>query len=206
MRNNTYPGKFIVLEGLDGSGQSTQVALLKELLLSQGREVVSTKEPTVNGSSVSQQIRDILDKKVKADPAQLQELFAQDRREHLDNLIIPALKEGKFVISDRYFFSSFAYGSSDGLDLEWLMKINDEFLIPDATFLLKVSPAVCVDRIQKRGKEVTLFEVEDKLKKVWENYSLLPSRLPNVYIVNGEKTIEEVFAEINKLVLLKLKL
>jgi len=195
-----------VLEGLDGSGQSTQVALLKELLLSQGREVVSTKEPTVNGSSVSQQIRDILDKKVKADPAQLQELFAQDRREHLDNLIIPALKEGKFVISDRYFFSSFAYGSSDGLDLEWLMKINDEFLIPDATFLLKVSPAVCVDRIQKRGKEVTLFEVEDKLKKVWENYSLLPSRLPNVYIVNGEKTIEEVFAEINKLVLLKLKL
>lgn len=195
-----------MLEGLDGSGQSTQVALLKELLLSQGREVVSTKEPTVNGSSVSQQIRDILDKKVKADPAQLQELFAQDRREHLDNLIIPALKEGKFVISDRYFFSSFAYGSSDGLDLEWLMKINDEFLIPDATFLLKVSPAVCVDRIQKRGKEVTLFEVEDKLKKVWENYSLLPSRLPNVYIVNGEKTIEEVFAEINKLVLLKLKL
>lgn len=194
-----------MLEGLDGSGQSTQVALLKELLLSQGREVVSTKEPTVNGSSVSQQIRDILDKKVKADPAQLQELFAQDRREHLDNLIIPALKEGKFVISDRYFFSSFAYGSSDGLDLEWLMKINDEFLIPDATFLLKVSPAVCVDRIQKRGKEVTLFEVEDKLKKVWENYSLLPSLLPNVYIVNGEKTIEGVFSEIKSIVLSKLE-
>lgn len=206
MKKNDYPGKFIVFEGLDGSGQSTQAALLQELLLSRGKEVVLTKEPTVNGSSVAHKIRDILDKKTKASPEELQRLFAQDRKEHLANLVAPALKEGKFVISDRYFFSSFAYGVADGLDLAWLISLNEEALIPDLTFLLKVSPAVCVARIQKRGKPVTLFEVEEKLKRVWENYALLPDRLPNVYMIGGEKTVEEVFAEIEKTARSKLKI
>ncbi|MFH1841540.1 MAG: dTMP kinase, partial [Candidatus Nealsonbacteria bacterium] len=116
-------GKFIVFEGLDGSGQTTQANLLKDFLEEKGKEVVLTKEPTKN-SEAGRRIREILDEKEKLDPIDLQRLFIQDRREHLDNLIIPSLKEGKTVISDRYFFSTIAFGASDGVDRNWLIEAN----------------------------------------------------------------------------------
>lgn len=205
MFKNPYPGKFIVFEGLDGSGQSTQADLLKNFLVKKGFEVVLTKEPTKE-SQASREIRETLDKKINITPQKLQELFTQDRREHLENLIIPALKEGKMVISDRYFFSTFAYGVLGGLDLTWLMKINDEFLIPDAAFILKVKPAICVSRIEKRGSAKTLFEEVEKLSRVWQTYVILPNHIENAYIIDGEKTIEEVFADVKSLVHSKLNL
>jgi len=102
MLKNTNKGKFIVFEGLDGSGQSTQAGLLKDFLLEKGYEVILTKEPTIE-SEAGRKIRKVLDKKLNLSPKELQELFAQDRKEHLENIIIPALKQGKMVISDRYF-------------------------------------------------------------------------------------------------------
>ena len=205
MIKNPYPGKFIVFEGLDGSGQSTQADLLKNFLTEKGFEVILTKEPTQDSQS-SREIRETLDKKIKITPQKLQELFTQDRREHLENLIIPALKEGKMVISDRYFFSTFAYGASGGIDLEWLIKINNEFLLPDSTIILKVSPEICLSRIEKRGEGIKLFEKVEKLKKVWQTYEVLPARFENVYMIDGEKTIEEVFSEVKSLVHSKLNL
>jgi dTMP kinase len=198
IKKNSYPGKFIVFEGLDGSGQSTQAELLRDFLVKKGYQVVLTKEPTLD-SEAGKKIRKILDKKSKIEPQKLQELFAQDRREHLENLIIPALKEGKIVISDRYFFSSFAYGASSGVDLDWLIKINDEFLLPDLTFLLKVSPKVCLERIKKRGKERTFFEEKEKLARVWKIYQILPNHFQNIYIIEGERAKEEVFSQIKTL-------
>ncbi|KKS90516.1 MAG: putative thymidylate kinase [Parcubacteria group bacterium GW2011_GWF2_43_11] len=205
MIKNPYLGKFIVFEGLDGSGQSTQADLLRNFLTEKGFEVILTKEPTQD-SQASREIRETLGKKIKITPQKLQELFTQDRREHLENLIIPALKEGKMVISDRYFFSTFAYGVFSGLDLTWLMKINDEFLIPDATFILKVRPEICVSRIEKRGSAKTLFEEVEKLSRVWQTYAILPNHIENAYIINGEKIIEEVFAEVKLQVHSKLNL
>lgn len=199
MIKNTYPGKFIVVEGLDGSGQSTQVSLLRDFFIGKGEQVVLTKEPTLD-SQAGKKLREILDEKNKIDPSQLQELFAHDRKEHLDNVIIPALKQGKIVISDRYFFSSFAFGASDGLDLEWLIKINNDFLLPDLTIILKVRPEVCISRIEKRGEPKTLFEKQEKLVKVWETYKIMPERFENVKIINGEESIKEVFDNIQKLV------
>lgn len=190
------PGKFIVFEGLDGSGQSTQVALSAKFLREEkGFEVVVTKEPTLD-SEAGRRIREILGEKIKIEPAELQELFAQDRKEHLENLIIPALKAGKIVISDRYFFSSFAFGSLD-CDLEWLIKLNDDFILPDFTFLLKVSPEVCIERIEKRGEEIKLFEKREKLEKVWQGYEKLLDRF-NIKVIDGERSIEEVFEDIKK--------
>jgi dTMP kinase len=202
MEKNNYPGKFIVLEGLDGSGQSTQAELLKDFLIKKGFEVILTKEPTQD-SEAGKKINEILAEKIKIEPKTLQELFAQDRKEHLENLVIPALKEGKFVVSDRYFFSSFAFGSSDGLDLEWLIEINNSFLLPDQTLILKVKPEVCISRIEGRGIEKTLFEKQEKLAKVWQTYEILPQRFENTLIINGEKSIEEVFEEVKKVVLSK---
>ena len=94
MQKNPYPGKFIVIEGLDGSGQSTQAELLKNFLLKEGHKVVLTKEPTQD-SEAGKKIKEVLGEAIKLESQLLQELFVEDRKEHLQNLIIPALKEGK---------------------------------------------------------------------------------------------------------------
>jgi len=200
MKNNPYPGKFIVIEGLDGSGQSTQAGLLKDFLIKKSYQVILTKEPTLD-SEAGKRIRESLDKKFETEPSKLQELFAQDRKKHLENVIIPALKEGKIVISDRYFFSSFAYGASSGVNLDWLIKINNEFLLPDLTFILKVKPEVCLERIEKRNLKRTFFEEKEKLEKVWQNYQVLPARFENVYMIEGEKPKEAVFSQIKEIAL-----
>jgi dTMP kinase len=203
MLKNTNKGKFIVFEGLDGSGQSTQAGLLRDFLLEKGYEVVLTKEPTIE-SEAGRKIRKVLDKKLNLNPKELQELFAQDRKEHLENTIIPALKQGKIVISDRYFFSSFAFGTVDNLDLEWLIEINNSFLFPDISFLLKVKPETCIERIEGRGLTKTLFEKKEKLEKTWETYKVLPGRFENVYLINGERSIDEIFKEIKEILSNKL--
>ncbi|MEK9134870.1 MAG: dTMP kinase [Patescibacteria group bacterium] len=204
MENNPYAGKFIVFEGPDGSGQSTQAALLKDFLIKQEYNVILTKEPT-RDSEAGKQIRQILDTKITMESQKIQELFAQDRKEHLENLIIPALKESKIVISDRYFFSTFAFGVSDGLDLEKLISLNNNFLYPDIVFELKVNPEICIQRIEKRGEGIKLFEKIDKLTKVWQVYETLSKRFENVYIIDGEKTIEEVFSQVKNIIANKLK-
>lgn len=197
MVKNNYPGKFIVIEGLDGSGQSTQTSLLRDFLIEKGEQILTTKEPTKD-SEAGKKIRQILDEKTKEDPAELQKLFAEDRKEHLEKVISPALKEGKWVISDRYFYSTFAFGCSDGLDLNWLIKINDNFLTPDITFILDVSPEVCINRIEKRNTKKTLFEKREKMVKILEIYKTLPQRFPEAILIKGEKPIQEVFENIKK--------
>ncbi len=196
MQKNSYKGKFIVFEGLDGSGLSTQAKMLGDYLKAGGHEVILTKEPTMD-SEAGRQIRAILDEKIKTEPAEIQKLFAQDRKEHLDNLIIPALKEGKIVISDRYFFSTFAFGAV-GSDLEWLIGLNKDFLLPDMTFLLLVRPEICIDRIIKRGDGIKLFEKLPTLEKVYENYKNIAKMFEGVCVINGEMTVDEVSEKIKK--------
>lgn len=203
MRQNPYPGKFIVFEGLDGSGQTTQAVLLAEFLRSKGKEVVLTKEPT-HDSKAGTQIRRILANELACEPEELQKLFALDRGEHVEQVIIPALAQGKVVISDRYFFSSFAYGMADGLDLEWLIQLNSEFLLPDVTFLLRASPAVCMQRIDMRGTPKTLFEKQEKLELVWGAYEKLAGRFANIFVINSERPIDVIAKDVIEVVEKKL--
>lgn len=205
MKKNTFEGKFIVFEGLDGSGQSTQAGLLREFLMEKGFNVILTKEPTLY-SEAGKRIRKILDKEIKVSPEELQELMVEDRKEHLEKVIIPALKQGKIVISDRYFLSTFAFGSADGLDLQELIKMNNQFLYPDIIFLLKVSPSVCIERIKNRGDRVALFEKEEKLSEVWKTYKILPDRLDNIFVIDGEKSIEKVFEKVKEIIIKRLNL
>lgn len=197
MIKNKFPGKFIVFEGLDGSGQSTQTELLKEYLKGRGEKVVKTKEPT-SESEPGKKIREVLDKKKEISPRQLQKLYAEDRKEHLNNLIIPNLKKGTTVISDRYFFSSFAFGGVD-VDMNWLIKINNNFLMPDLTFFLDVKPEICLERIEKRGDKRTLFEEKKKLEKVYQNFQKIVKKFSIIKTVNGELPINEVFGQIKKI-------
>lgn len=205
MQKNNFLGKFIVFEGLDGSGQTTQARLLGEYLQSQGVKVVMTKEPTqiIEGrfsSSVAQTIRDVLDKKIKMEARPLQEMFAQDRKEHLEEEIIPLLKDGVWVISDRYFFSSFAFGAAHGNDMDFLISLNKDFLMPNYSFLLKVSPKVCMQRVVKRNEGVKFFEVEEKLARTWEKYEEVMRRFPELKVINGERSIDEIHSEIKNLI------
>jgi len=197
MIKGDYLGKFIVVEGLDGSGKSAQINLVIDFLKEQGKEVIETKEPTTESDS-GRKIKQALKKEIIVEPFELQKLYVQDRRKHLENKVIPALNEGKFIVSSRYAFSTFAYGYSTGLNVDELVEMNKEFLLPDLTIIVDVSPESCVKRIEGRGEEKELFEELEKLTKVNEIYKKIPQMFENVIIVNGEKQILEVFEEIKK--------
>lgn len=197
MIKNNYPGKFIVIEGLDGSGKSAQIDLVVNYLKENGKEVIVTKEPTTESES-GRKIKQALKKEIIVEPLELQKLYVQDRKEHLENKVIPALKEGKFVVSSRYAFSTFAYGYSDGLDVDSLIKMNNEFLLPDLTIIVDVSPESCMQRIESRGELKELFEQAQKLVKVNEIYQKLPEMFENIVMINGERPVAEVFEDLKK--------
>ncbi len=192
-------GFFVVFEGLDGSGSSTQAQLLERYFKMKRRAVMSTKEPTNN--LIGGLIRGQLTHEWKSSMECLQLLFAADRAHHLEKEIIPALRKNFIVISDRYKLSSIAYGSLE-TDLEWLKEINKQFREPDLTILLKVSPDTCVKRMNKRPT-IELFEKRDKLTKAWDVYKTFAS--DNVVIIDGERPIDDVFAEVIENVNEKLK-
>ena len=199
MIKNSYSGKFIVVEGLDGSGKSAQLELLIDYLKEIGKDIVITREPTMD-SAAGIKIRKVLRQEITMDSLELQSLYVQDRKEHLDNKVIPALKDGKFLVSGRYAFSTFAYGGSDGLDVDLLIKMNEQFLLPDLTIIIDVSPESCMERIEGRGEPKEFFEKKEKLIKVNEFYKKMPEMFENVVMVNGERTITEVFEEIKNII------
>lgn len=193
MKKNNYDGMLIVFEGLDGSGSSTQVDLLVKNLKSLGYPAFGTKEPTNN--IVGGLIRGQLTGDWKAGMECLQLLFAADRAHHLDREIKPALKQGKIIVSDRYYFSTVAFGSLE-LDRDWLIRLNEKFIYPDLTFLIKVSPKECLRRMKLSRNELELFEQEKKLKKVWAAYSWLAKNNKNVFMIEGEKSISQISLEV----------
>lgn len=193
----TKKPQFIVFEGLDGSGHSTQANLLKDFLEKKKYKVVLTKEPTIS-SDAGRKIRKVLEKKIRVGSKELQDLFTKDRAQHLKKIILPALTSGKTVISDRYFFSTFAFGAASGVNLSYLILQNKKFLHPDITFILDVNPKTSIFRIEKRGKPKELFEKIEKLSKVRKVYRSFPKKFKNVYIINGEKSIGEVFNQIKR--------
>ncbi|NQE45488.1 putative thymidylate kinase [ANME-1 cluster archaeon GoMg2] len=198
MYKNQYTGKFIAFEGLDGAGSTTQAEKLTRYLKKRGEKVHLTKEPTNN--LIGGMIRGQLTKEWRTGPECLQLLFTADRAHHLEKEVIPLLKQGVTVITDRYFFSSVAFGSLGIADREWLQKINDRFILPDITFMLNVSPRICLQRINESRFHLELFEEEENMEKIWRTYATLAQDFEDVYVINGEKTVEEVFTDITKIV------
>lgn len=194
MKRNPFLGKFIVFDGLDGSGLSTQANLLVEKINNNlGKKAFLLKEPT--SGLIGGLIRSWLSHDWKSSPECLQLLFAADRAYHLKKEIFPLLKKGKIVVLDRYFFSSLAYGGIE-IDKNWLKEINKNFILPDLTFFLRVSPKICLERIKKTRYEIKLFEREKILKKVWKNFEIISKEFKNIFIVDGERKIEEISKEI----------
>ena len=190
-------GKFIVFEGLDGCGKSTQINLLVQYFSDKGWPLILTAEPYEEFPS-GREIRRVLIGEKHLAPDELQLLFVENRKEHVNQIIQPAIKLGKTIISDRYFLSTIAHGSL-GCDIEWLKDLNAEFPLPAVTFIIDVSAEECVRRIKSRGTTTQLFEKQGKLTRVRRVYKMLADSYPNVELIAGERSIEEVFEDIQKI-------
>lgn len=199
---------FIVIEGIDGSGVSTQAELLERKLRDSGREVYLTKEPTDGpaGAMIRLALAGRLIKQKDALALQSFEahtlalLFAADRMDHLYNDIIPKLDIGVIVISDRYYLSSYAYQGIDINNIEWLQAINSQCLRPDLTVFLDVDSAICYKRMQRRRWHVELFEEQQKLEEVRRGYlkaiEYLAKQRENIVVVNDNQPINAVQRDI----------
>lgn len=162
-----WPGFFIVIEGIDGTGKSTLVNRLAEALRAQGRDVVTSYEPT--DGPHGRRIRQLaVQGREGVTPEQEMDLFIADRREHLDGLVLPALREGKVVILDRYYYSTMAYQGAAGLDPADIERRHHAFApAPDLLVILEMPVAEALRRItHKRGDTPDAFEGRDYLEKV----------------------------------------
>jgi dTMP kinase len=162
------PGLFLVVEGIDGSGTTTQARLLAEWLRSLGREAVLTAEPTKR--PVGALIRQILQGALpEADETTMAFLFAADRADHLAHVVLPALAAGRIVVSDRHYLSSVAYQGL-GVEMAWVETLNARFRRPELTFFLDIDPAVGIERKQRQGNAAERYEKAALLERVRANY------------------------------------
>lgn len=161
-------GTFIVLEGPDGSGTTTHAALLAKNLQEKGVDVLLTQEPTNGpiGSFIRQQLS-----LGTITAAPLQMLFSADRAWHLDTVILPALKDGKTVISDRYMLSTLIYGEALGLDPLWLADMNKKCIQPDTQIVALPPFEVCFGRMNSRETKDMLESQTDLQRRVYDGYT-----------------------------------
>ncbi len=158
-------GFFVVLDGIDGCGKSLHSRLLNEELLAAGYRTFRTMEPS-NGV-IGRFIRHSLLRSQKTDPEIEALLFAADRFDHLHYEILPSLKRGRVVVSDRYFHSSLAYQGAQGVDLDWIRELNSFAIKPDLSIYLDLPPDIGLQR--KRGPSSVLekFELQKKVREAF---------------------------------------
>lgn len=199
-------GIFIVLEGIDGAGKSTQAKMLAKWFEERGYDVVLTKEPT--DTAFGKLIRRLVltgGKEGIIDGARISKeaealLFAADRAEHVKKLIEPALNAGKVVISDRYFYSSLAYQWARGLDLNWLINLNGFAPRADLVILLDLPVKESIKRINGRSIRSEFDKIVELQKKVRENYLKLAEKFNEVRIINALAPVEDIHNDITALV------
>ena len=193
---------FIAFEGIDGSGKSTQVKLLTENLEKAGHKVYATFEPT--GSPMGVMIRNIFSHKMEADHRVIAALFVADRLDHLLNKtdgILKKLEEGYTVITDRYYFSSYAYHSAH-MDMGWVIQANSlsaDLLRPDVNIYIDISPENSMERLNKGRTSLELYETLDNLRNVrkcyFEAFELLKEK-EHIFITEGNRLPEVIAADV----------
>lgn len=193
---NRDKGCFVVLEGIDGSGTTTQARLLTEYLEGDGfSSVVMTAEPSRIGWAGAA-IRDRLSSGEGLDPLELANLFAIDREDHVKQVIEPALEKGSVVVCDRYVLSSVVYQGVDPDMKRLVIGLNGRFREPDLTVVLDVSAETAITRIESRGEERSAYETVEGLEKKRAGYREAAKALGNVVIIDGEKEPDQVLAEV----------
>ena len=204
---------FVTIEGPEGSGKTTIGKKIVEKLIEDGYEVIYTREP--GGIEIAEQIRNvILDvKNTNMDPRTEALLYAASRRQHLIEKIVPAIKNNKIIICDRFVDSSLAYqGHARGLGIDNVYEINKfaiDTLMPDLTLLFDLDPRLGLERISaNKLREVNRLDLEqlDFHTLVREGFLIIQDREPNrVKKVDASKTVEEVFNDAYALIKTALK-
>lgn len=195
--------KFIVVEGLDGTGKTTQIKILADYIKSKGKEVEITAEPTAHPTG--KLIRRVLSGEVHSDPWSLAALFLSDRIIHntASDGIEKMLSDGKTVISDRYYYSTFAYQGHE-TDLLWTMDMHfscPEIRKPDLVLFLTMAPEKCVERIRanRPDEAIEIYENTESLTKISRQFDTVFEKLKdreNIVYVDASGTVEEVSARL----------
>lgn len=198
---------FITFEGGEGTGKSTLIEIVRQRLTEKGYDIVLTREPGGKGSELAENIRDlVLDPKYKnVNPLTEALLYAASRAQHLDEVIIPSLKEKKIVLCDRYLDSSLAYQAiARNLGLEFVLNINKYALnnLPDLTFYIDLDPKVGLDRIKDRTKFDRLDKEQISFhEKVRKGYLEVAGMYPNrIVVLDGNKSISEIAVEMLEII------
>ncbi len=186
------PGKFIVIEGIDGAGTTTQAGLLSDWIISRGRNCVLTSEPS--RGPVGRLLRQILSGRERTlgnDVISL--LFAADRIDHLESEVLPALRSGADVVSDRYYHSSFTYQSLQG-DLGWIRELNSRARTPDVTYILDLPADLASERRRRERTSEELYEQDSMQHELEQAYRRLPALLEDeaIVMVDGSRSIDAV--------------
>jgi dTMP kinase len=195
---------FIAFEGLDGSGKTTQVKLLAETFKENGYAIYTTAEPTT--SRIGLMIKDIFKHKMEADHRTIAALYAADRLEHLLNKsdgILKQLEEGYTVITDRYYFSSYAYHAVH-MSMDWVIQANSlsaGLLRPDLNIFIDTSPELSIQRVSQGRSSIELYETIDNLKEVrdkyFEAFKILKGE-EKLFITDGNRPPAEIAKDIWK--------
>jgi dTMP kinase len=196
-------GRFVVLEGVDGAGTTTQVARLAGRLRKERTPVRATREPS--DGPVGTLIRQVLSGRIVVPGgrapgwASMALLFAADRMDHVESEIEPFVAEGGVVISDRYDASSVAYqsvssGSEAGAAIDWIRMLNRYARRPDLTIVLDVPPEVAAERRASRGEAAQLYDQNELQRALSEFYRALPAHMPNdrVVVVDANASVDVV--------------
>lgn len=208
LQKNPYPGLYIALEGIDGSGKTTQVEKLAEHFQKKKKEVVITREPRKSGL-IGDLVHKVLLGEETLPSVSLQYLFSADRSAHHQELVLPSLKEGKVVISDRCFWSAIVYGILDrtggnydkkDADLllisQSILSMYHQFTVPDFTFYLKIPIEESLKRLKTKSEQKEIYEDEDKITKVFTGYDYIQDRFSTEIIeIDGGKPVDQVTKE-----------
>lgn len=196
----TEPIRFIVLEGIDGSGTTTQLEALATRLRAAGKSVVTTREPTTLpvGALLRKILEGRLETSTQFDWVTLALLFAADRAHHVHSVIVPSLEQGSIVICDRYDLSSRIYQSLTAPEpataLPWVCAVNDRVPRPDITCVLDVDAELAERRRVARGGKPELFEQIALQRRLAEAYTDAHRYVPNDRLAHfrGDLPIEQV--------------
>ncbi len=199
---NKKKGRFIVFEGIDGTGKSTQIKLLADRLRKNGIPVYETREPT--DSPIGSIIRQIMTGRLEGSHETIAGLFVADRLDHLQNKtngILDKINSGITVLSDRYYFSSYAYHSTH-VSMDWVIAANSlsaELLKPDMNVFLDVPPEKCIERINSGRSHIELYENLETLRAVRQNYLLAFEKLTKdeqITKINADKMVDQIEKDI----------
>ncbi|MBR9703872.1 dTMP kinase [Candidatus Pacearchaeota archaeon] len=194
-------GVFIAFEGVDGCGKSTQIKKFCEYLygLDKHNHVIMTREP-YKDTSIREILRSDSDPLSQAD--KIADLYIEDRKKHVSEVIIPNLDSGNFVVSDRYRLSTIAYQAAQGLDMNSLIDRQKELPVPDITFIIDVSADVALERMKKEAERVeqkfegSLIFQENVRNNYLKSRKLLSDEL--IVIIDGNKPVNDVFSDVKE--------